>query len=130
MPTYKVNSGIRYRADTGLEARCNDCAVAGQGPRYWPLTEEYWNFGRGFMRCRACFILHDRRRSRERYANDPEFKKRKDAQNMAYRKLVGPKVINDMRRRWRANLPAEHKQRILERQRQYNKASREAKKSA
>ena len=45
-------SGLRWREDTGIEKRCAACP---KGMRWWPLTEEFWNFKGSFNKCRACY---------------------------------------------------------------------------
>ena len=41
-------TGVRFRADTGWEGKCDACAT------YWPLTDEFWYPRQGCRRCRAC----------------------------------------------------------------------------
>jgi hypothetical protein len=68
---------VRYRLDT-FELRCDDCAQHHEGPRFWPLTTEFWLPGRGMVRCRACWYELDKRKARERRAADPELQRALD----------------------------------------------------
>lgn len=61
------NSGLRWKEDTGIEKRCDFCP---KGARYWPLTEEFWNFTQTFNRCRACLAAQKRESNRRVYARD------------------------------------------------------------
>ena len=57
--------GIRYRADTGWEYRCEQCALS-KIQCYWPLTLEFWNPDKGMTRCRACWNQYTRTRRMKR----------------------------------------------------------------
>lgn len=57
----RVNSGVRWREDTGWELRCLRCPT---GMVYWPLTDEFWDKKR-MTRCRACWRTHERSRITE-----------------------------------------------------------------
>ena len=63
-------TGVRWRADTGWEVRCKDCAKAKVSAAWWPLTDEYWRRD-SMIRCRACHLAVKRRKSREHHARDP-----------------------------------------------------------
>lgn len=74
-------TGVRYRDDTGFEGRCDTCR------EYWPLTAEFWVFGRGFRTCRGCYNErsngYDRRRAR---LPSPETRARDAARKRAERR--------------------------------------------
>jgi hypothetical protein len=70
--------GVRYRADTGFELRCDDCAESGGVTCYWPITLEYWNPSAGMGRCRACWLAEWRRRQRAHRASDLEARRAHD----------------------------------------------------
>ncbi len=63
---------VRWREDVGWEYRCDACTERGEGMRFWPLTEEYWNHRRGMARCRACWLAFDRQKAREYRATHRE----------------------------------------------------------
>ena len=68
--------GIRYRPDTGWEARCEGCA-AKQLQCYWPLDLEFWMPSLGMARCRACLLAAKRARAkRARLANPDKDRER------------------------------------------------------
>lgn len=85
--------GVRY-LDGEFQLRCDTCAKAQQGPRYWPLTLEYWNPHRGMSRCRACWATQHRLRQRERDRRNAE---RVNAKNRAYREAKRA-ILNERRR--------------------------------
>ena len=49
--------GVRYRADVGFEMYCPGCARRGNGPRYWPITLEFWS-PQNLSVCRACVLMY------------------------------------------------------------------------
>lgn len=66
---------LRHDRETGgFQYRCMSCYVRGNDS-WWPLDEEFWNYARGFSRCRACWRTHDRLRIRER-RKDPAYRER------------------------------------------------------
>ena len=74
-------SGIRWRPETGWEARCPDCAAAGVHC-YWPITDEFWMpYAPG--RCRACNARRAREYEKARYHGDPVHAERKRAYSRA-----------------------------------------------
>lgn len=62
-----LRSNVRFNRDLGdFEMRCDSCAYK-RGPRYWPLTLEFWNPSANMLRCRAC-IAEMKRLERKAYS--------------------------------------------------------------
>lgn len=95
-------SAVRWREDTGWEFRCDDC-TGREERRFWPLTDEFWDKGRGMSRCRACWRAYDRAQHRARYAAMPELKREhRRAQQRAYRRANPTQQQLVERLRWEA----------------------------
>lgn len=80
---------IRWNKDTQeFEYRCEPCKA--KNSRYfWPLTEEFWDFKRGFVRCNACERERKAKFEREKRARDPEYRARCVALTKEIRKVKG-----------------------------------------
>ena len=71
--TNALRSPIRFSKETReLEYRCESCALDGDGA-WWPLGREFWDYAKGFRRCRACWKKRDLARIRLS-RQDPEFR--------------------------------------------------------
>ena len=46
------------RSEGDFEFRCEDCALMGNAA-WWPLGPEFWDYSKGFARCRACWKKRD-----------------------------------------------------------------------
>jgi hypothetical protein len=79
-----VNRGLRYRADTGFELKCNDCR------EWWPLDTEFYDPIHGLQACKACHLERRRNRETGRYKRvefmTPEQRKRKRVLDNARKK--------------------------------------------
>ena len=63
-------TGLRFRADTGWELRCDNCSRK-QQQCYWPLDSDFWMPGR-MTKCRACHNDEKAARMKALRAKDPE----------------------------------------------------------
>lgn len=82
MPSYQTP--IRWREDTGWEARCGECADRTVAA-FWPLTDEFWDKRKTMRRCRSCQKVREARIARERYLADTTFAERRRAGARKYR---------------------------------------------
>lgn len=70
-----MTANVRWSRDLEtIEVRCEDCALASRAA-WWPATAEFWDFARGFARCRACHVTRNRERVR-RMRLDPDYRAR------------------------------------------------------
>lgn len=53
-------TGVRWRADTGFEGKCDVCL------EWWPLDPSCWSQSNGLRRCRACISEGQAARNRVR----------------------------------------------------------------
>lgn len=82
MPSYQTP--IRWREDTGWEARCGECADRTVAA-FWPLTDEFWDKRKTMRRCRSCQKAREARIARERYLTDTTVRERRRASARKYR---------------------------------------------
>lgn len=75
---------IRWRDDTGWEARCGDCAARNEA-RFWPLTDEFWDKRKSMRRCRSCQKSLEAKRARESYQSDTAVRERRRLAARRYR---------------------------------------------
>lgn len=99
---------VRYRADTGFEAKCMYCS------EWWPLTLEYWLPRGGMQRCAACWALYHRLHEAGRRADELVVEAKRAANKARY--------YADRERRLAYN--REYKARNRERLREYNREYR------
>jgi hypothetical protein len=80
-----LNVGIRWDSEMGeFQLRCPDCATD-HGPRYWPLTADFWEPQWGMTRCRACWNERKARRNRARWRSDPAYRAQRLEENREQR---------------------------------------------
>ena len=97
---------MRFSKDTGeLEYRCESCALGGN-TAWWPLSRDFWDYAKGFRRCRACWKKRDLQRIRLARL-DPEFRAKEagyardyyDAQSYGERRAIYAKK-REYHREW------------------------------
>lgn len=102
------HTDLRFRADTGFEAKCLLCLS------WWPMTLEYWSPKNGLYRCLSCWRSYKRAYERGRRGDDAVAEAKRESNRLAYwenrpRNLAAQRV-------WRAR----NRERIAA----YNKAYR------
>jgi hypothetical protein len=113
------NSPVRYDRELGeFLLRCDDCSMEKAGPRFWPLTLEFWQPAQGLRRCRACLAVRRSVRDRARFSADADLRERKRLASKEYRQTMRKIYYKDAYARLKADPVRLAAKRAYERERQ------------